>query len=103
MMGFMDLITAAEYVAPSRYLVWLEVVNQITILTAIAIWIYYIILPEPLRKPHSLSQASRLMKWNDIAIKLELNGKQAETVPFISGVESVVVGILKKHNIGSEP
>ena len=101
MIGCMDLITAATTNIQQPYLRCVLIANQVAVLTAISIWIYYIILPEPLRNPHSLSPASRLMKWNEIALKLELNGKQAETVPFISGVESIVVGIMKKHNIGN--
>ena len=99
--GCMDLASAAMQGLSPSSTNWFLTVNEITDLAALAIWMYYIILPEPLRNPHSLSPASRLMKWNEIALKLELNGKQAETVPFISGVESVVVGIMKKHNIGN--
>jgi hypothetical protein len=57
-------------------------------------------MPEPRRNAHSLAPASKLMRWNEIALKLELTGKQGEQTPFIAGVQLVVDTILDKYNIG---
>ncbi len=100
LMGCMDLVSAVTLNLPDRYLLWIGTVNELTTYFALAIWIFYIVFPEPPRNPHSLSPASKLMRWNEIALKLELSGRQAEPAPFISGVEAVVAGIMKKHNIG---
>ena len=72
-----------------------------TILFALLVWAYYVIMPEPKRIPHSLPITSRLMRWNEIALKLEVNGRQAEQTPFIAGVQLVVDGILDKYKIGT--
>ncbi len=100
-LGCIDLASAVTINAPAHYLLWEQTSGEVLTLLAIAGWIYYIILPEPLRNAHSLSPASPMLKWNEIALKLGLNGKQAESAPFISHVESVVASVLKKHNIGN--
>ncbi len=71
--------------------------NEITNIFVPLLWTFYILRPEPKRLPHALSPASRLMKWNEIALKLGMGGRQAETVPFISGVESTVDAILERY------
>ncbi len=101
MLGIMDLVSAVTLNMADRVLIWVGLVNEVVVLLALTTWVYYIIMPEPRRLAHSLSPASKLMRWNEIALKLDLSGRQAEPAPFISGVESVVVGIMKKYNIGS--
>ena len=101
LMGFMDLVSAVTLNLPDHYLLWIGTASELVTFFSLAVWIFYIVFPEPARNPHSLSPASKLMRWNEIALKLELSGRQAEPAPFISGVESVVVGIMKKHNIGN--
>ncbi len=59
-------------------------------------------MPEPKRQPHSLSPASSLMKWNEVALKLGMGGRQAEHVPFISGVESKVDAVLERFKARAE-
>ncbi len=71
-------------------------INEYCNYFATALWAFYIWRPEPKRLPHGLSPASRLMKWNELALKLGVSGKQAETVPFISGVEATVDAILER-------
>ena len=101
LMGLMDLVSAVTLNLSEHYLLWIGTMNELVTFFSLAVWIFYIVFPEPPRNPHSLSPASKLMRWNEIALKLELSGRQAEPAPFISGVESVVVGIMKKHNIGN--
>lgn len=83
-------------------------INTINIVTEFieigiaAFWLYYILMPEPERQPHSLSPASNLMKWNEVALKLGMGGRQAEQVPFISGVESKVDAVLDRFKARAE-
>ncbi len=101
MLGIMDLLSAMTINLPVRFITWISMLNEMAILIALSLWAAYILLPEPRRNPHSLSPASKLMRWNEIAMKLELSGRQAEQTPFISGVQLVVDSILDKYKIGS--
>ena len=101
LMGLMDLVSAMTLNLPDHYLLWIGTVNELVTFFSLAIWIYYIVFPEPPRNPHSLSPLSKLMRWNEVAMRLELSGRQAEPAPFISGVESIVIGVMKKYNIGN--
>ncbi len=93
------LSTIASHL-PDGGATWLQMTVVCLVLGVLAIWVLYIILPEPKRHSLSLSPASRLMHWNEIALKLEINGRQSEPAPFISGVQLIVDGILDKYRIG---
>ncbi len=96
LLGCMDLIQALTISLSLKVVQEIGLVYEVGVYLAALTWTFYILRAEPRRMPHSLSPASRLMKWNEIAMKLELAGKQAEHVPFISGVESIVDSILKR-------
>ncbi len=80
----------------------INIVDECFAMLAATIWLYYIVMPEPERQPHSLSPASNLMKWNEVALKLGMGGRQAEQVPFISGVESKVDAVLDRFKARAE-
>lgn len=82
--------------------VWLHMTEDLLVLGVLTMWVLYIVLPEPKRHSHSLAPASNLMRWNEIALKLELSGRQSEPAPFISGVQLIVDGILDKYRIGEQ-
>ncbi len=100
-LGCMQLVSAVTVNFPARFVLWVSVLNGSIVLATLSMWVLYIILPEPKRHAHSLAAGSRLMKWDEIARRLEMNGKrQAEQTPFISGVQLIVDGILDKYKIG---
>ncbi len=96
MLSIMDLSNAATINMSQHVQNIVATWSEITNVSVTLLWIFYILRPEPKRLPHGLSPASRLMKWNEIALKLGVSGKQAESVPFISGVESTVDAILER-------
>ncbi len=101
LMGLADLISGITINLASKTATdTISCVYEVIIYSALVLWCFYIILPEPRRSAHSLSPASKLMRWNEIALKLEVNGRQSEQTPFISGVQLIVDGILDKYNIG---
>ncbi len=100
-LGGMELVSAATVHMAAPIMLWVQVLQGAVVLTVLLMWVYYVILPEPKRHAHSLSPGSRLMKWDEIARRLEMNGKHhAEQTPFISGVQLIVDGILDKYKIG---
>ena len=101
-LGGMDLVQALTINLSPDVVQKVGLTYEAGVYLAALTWTFYILRPEPRRVPHSLSPASRLMKWNEIAMKLELAGKQAEHVPFISGVESIVDSILKRSESRAE-
>ncbi len=101
MLGCMDLLSAVTVNLPPRTAELVGSVVESVILLALLIWIVYIVLPEPRRMAPALSPASKLMRWNEIALRLGGNSRPTETVPFISAVEAQVDEILAKHNIGN--
>jgi hypothetical protein len=96
LLGCMDLLSAVTLNLSTHIVAWVDLLNEGVIFFTLTLWTYYIVAPEPKRLAHSLSPASGLMKWNEIALKLGMSGKQAEQAPFISGVESTVDAILEK-------
>ncbi|MGC9157705.1 MAG: hypothetical protein ACP5FH_01850 [Terracidiphilus sp.] len=48
----------------------LQIVNELVILVGIGLWITYVALPEPVRKPVLLPASSALFRWNEIATAL---------------------------------
>jgi hypothetical protein len=100
LLGFMDLTSALTLNLSTVVVTWVALVAQSVLICVLSVWTYYIVMPEPRRNAHSLAPASKLMRWNEIALKLELTGKQGEQTPFIAGVQLVVDTILDKYNIG---
>ena len=101
MIGLMDLLGILTQSLPARYVAWVDTANELGLFLALGMWAFYIIAPEPARTAHSLSPASKLMRWNEIALQFGTSGRPGESDPFISRVESTVAAILKKHNVGN--
>ena len=100
LLGFMDLVSAVTLNVSAHFVLRVEVLNEAVVLFVLLIWALYIVFPEPKRLAHSLSPASRLMKWDEVARKLDVRGRASEQTPFISGVQLIVDGILDKYKIG---
>ncbi len=83
--------------APPKIATAIGFSQEIGIIFVVSMWSFYILRPEPKRLPHSLSPASRLSKWDDIAKRIGVAQKEAEHVPFIATVEAVVDSILEKY------
>ena len=94
--GLSDYVTGFITMVAPRSIDLSNIVLECIAAFTAAVWTYYIVMPEPKRQPHSLSPASSLMKWNEVAIKLGMGGRQSEQVPFISGVESKVDAVLDR-------
>lgn len=82
--------------APVQYL------EESMILTALAIWIAYCMLPEPASKPVVMPVTSRIYRWNEIATALGHTGTQvAAQQPansfFLTDVEKVVEKVLSRN------
>ncbi len=100
--GTTYLLSAITSRLPGGGAIWLQWLINLTVLGVLAMWVLYIVLPEPKRHSHSLAPASKLMRWNEIALKLELSSRPSEPAPFISGVQLIVDGILDKYRIGEQ-
>lgn len=96
-LGLLDLAIGVTANAPPRIAIAANLAQEIGIIFVVAMWSFYILRREPKRLPHSLSPASRLSKWDDIAKRIGVAHKDAEHVPFITTVESVVDSILERH------
>lgn len=96
-LGLFDLLIGVTYNAPPEIARTANICQEFGIIFVVAMWSFYILRPEPKRLPHSLSPASRLSKWDDIAKRIGVAHKEAEHVPFITTVESVVDSILERH------
>ncbi len=101
-LGATYLLSAIASHSPDGGAVWLQWVINLAVPGVLAMWVLYIVLPEPKRHSHSLAPASKLMRWNEIALKLELSSRPTEPAPFISGVQLIVDGILDKYRIGEQ-
>jgi hypothetical protein len=85
----------------------LQFVYESSILVALAIWMIYCILPEPVRKPVLMPASSTIYRWNEIASALGHTGtKVAVQQPannfFLSDVELVVEKVLARNMKGRE-
>ncbi len=95
--GLSDLAVGITVNAPPRVLLLTNLGQEVAIAFVVAMWSFYILRREPKRLKHSLSPASRLSKWDDIAKRIGVAHKETEHVPFITTVEAVVDGILERH------
>ncbi len=101
-LGAAYLLSAITSRLPGGGAVWLQWIVNLMVLGVLAMWVLYVVAPEPRRHTHALAPSSKLMRWNEIALKLELGGRASEPAPFISGVQLIVDGILDKYRIGEQ-
>jgi hypothetical protein len=92
-----SLISASTLpTAPVQYF------EESMILTALAIWVAYCVLPAPASKPVVMPVTSRIYRWNEIATALGHTGTQvAAQQPansfFLTDVEKVVEKVLSRN------
>jgi len=77
------------------------------LLAALAVWLVYCFVPEPVRRPVLMSASSAIYRWNEIASALGHTGtKVAVQQPansfFLSDVERVVEKVLARNMTGRE-
>lgn len=83
---------------------WL-LVRQVGATVAAAIWLLYLVIPEPLRVPVLLRSTSQLQKWNEIATALgkpapHVALSQPEPAPFfLKDVEQMVDRVLSRNDL----
>ena len=99
-LGCAQFMSALEPAMPAGVLGSEQLWTRACIFCVVAAWLLYVVLPEPPRRGLFMPMSATLMRWDEIARRLEGNYKPTESTPFISGVESIVGSILKKHKIG---
>ncbi len=97
LLGILDVALAVTFNAPPQLAIWVNIAEEFAIAFVVAMWSVYVLRPEPKRLPHTLSPASRLSKWDEIAKKIGVAQRETEHIPFITTVESVVDSILERH------
>lgn len=85
----------------------LQYVSEALILACLAIWIFYVLLPEPARKPIVVSANSTIYRWNEIASALghrttNVAVPQTANSFFLTDVEKVVEKVLSRNLKQSE-
>jgi hypothetical protein len=72
---------------------------------AAAIWLVYLLMPEPARAPVLLQSSSQLQKWNEIAVALGKPvphialGQPEPSVFFLQDVEQMVDRVLSRNDV----
>ncbi|RRA48018.1 hypothetical protein [Acidipila sp. EB88] len=100
MIGAIDFVGAVTFNVSGSASIMLATLNEVGTFVGLSIWVFYLVFPEPARTPHTLSPASKLMRWNEIAQQFGTVGRQPESLPFISRVEATVADILERHGVG---
>lgn len=84
-----------------------QYVYQAVVLAALGIWVVYVTLPEPARKPVVVAANSTIYRWNEIASALGHKGAniavpQTTNSFFLTDVEKVVEKVLTRNLKESE-
>lgn len=86
----------------------LQVVGECLTIFAVAVWIGYFAMPEPVRQPMVVPANSTIYRWNEIASALGHTGTQVAVMPqtsssfFLTDVEKVVDKVLTRNLRESE-
>ena len=96
-LGILDLAMGVTINAGPHVILLTSLLEESGIILVVVMWSFYILRPEPKRLKHTLSPASRLSKWDDIAKRIGVAYKETEHVPFITTVEGIVDRILERH------
>lgn len=101
LMSVNDFITAALVTSNPSFTAPVQFVSETMILLSIGIWIAYVALPEPVRKPVTIPANSTIYRWNEIAAALGHGTQVAVYQPangsFLSDVEKVVDKVLTRN------
>ena len=99
-MGTMDF-TSNFSVASHEASMYLDMMTQMVIIFTLSLWIVYMVLPEPKRRPLQLAASSTLLRWNEVVSKLGI-GPQPIAQPgttFMTDVVDVVDRILMRNAV----
>lgn len=102
-----DFITVSLISTRTKLVEPAQLVYESVILLALGIWIAYVSLPEPARKPMVVAANSAIYRWNEIASALGHKGTSV-AVPapansfFLTDVEKVVDKVLTRNLRESE-
>jgi hypothetical protein len=102
-----DFVTAAMMKIDSKFTDSFQLVYQAVGLGALAIWVGYAALPEPVRKPLVVAANSTIYRLNEIAAALGHKGvnvavPQTANSFFLTDVEKVVEKVLTRNLKESE-
>jgi hypothetical protein len=102
-----DFIVAAFMKAYSSLNEPFQFVYEALVLAALAVWVVYAALPEPVRKPVVVAANSTIYRWNEIASALGHKGTniaipQPANSFFLTDVEKVVEKVLTRNLKESE-
>jgi hypothetical protein len=104
-LGF-GLMSTADFllavISPSSLTDSLQFFYESLILVVLGIWVAFVALPEPARKPMLLPVNSTIYRWNEIASALGHTGtqvavRQPVNSSLLTDVESVVDRVLSKN------
>jgi hypothetical protein len=103
-----DLVLAAVIRLNSSLTEPFQFVYQGVVLATLGMWVAYVALPEPVRKPVVMPANSTIYRWNEIASALGHTGTQVAVVQattssfFLTDVEKVVDKVLTRNLRESE-
>ena len=101
LMSANDFIVGALLAGNSSLTSPLQFLNESLILVSLIIWVSYVALPEPARKPVTMPANSTIYRWNEIAAALghgtQIAMQQPANSSFLSDVEKVVDKVLTRN------
>lgn len=101
LMSANDFIVGALLAGNSSLTSPLQFLNESLILVSLIIWVSYVALPEPARKPVTMPANSTIYRWNEIAAALGHGTQVAVNQPansfFLADVEKVVDKVLTRN------
>ncbi|HEU5458269.1 MAG TPA: hypothetical protein VFU68_06595 [Terracidiphilus sp.] len=105
MMSSSDFIAGALLSGNHSLTSPLQFAYEGTVLVVLGVWVAYIALPEPARKPVVMPANSTIYRWNEIAAALGHGTQVAVQQPansfFLTDVEKVVDKVLTRSNLQS--
>jgi hypothetical protein len=106
LMSANDFLQAALIVGNSSLIAPMQYVYQSLILLTLGVWVTYVALPEPARRPLVMPANSTIYRWNEIAAALGHGTQVAVQQPansfFLTDVERVVEKVLTRNLQGNE-
>ena len=106
LMSANDFIVGALLAGNSSLTSPLQFLNESLILVSLIIWVAYVTVPEPARRPVTMPANSTIYRWNEIAAALGHGTQVAVHQPansfFLTDVEKVVDKVLTRNLQSSE-
>ena len=105
MMSSSDFIAGAWLSGNHSLTSPMQIAYEATVLIVLCVWVVYVALPEPVKKPVVMPANSTIYRWNEIAAALGHGTQVAVQQPansfFLSDVEKVVDKVLTRSNLQS--